>query len=212
MNTNQSIIVRLDQLIRLLPKKQVIATPTVRQHTTISRNSHQRIFVIPATIQSASSGKNGNKNIIGKYIFDLTAIKSCAFFRVSSPTILTAIFSPPNLPIKNIAMLDKITPAKEIKNPFHAPNKIIDTIMKVILVAGTKHNNVVTNTCNNTNTTKLQLPQDEISYLNPSIEVIPKLLSVIHDNAEINTMHKIRITHLTQVFSFIDILVFNYNL
>ena len=76
IKTNQSMIVSADQSIRSLPRKQVIATQTVRQNTTISRNSHQRILVMPATMQSASSGKNGNKNISGKYILDFTATKS----------------------------------------------------------------------------------------------------------------------------------------
>ncbi len=107
------------------------------------------IFVTPATIHKASSGKNGQVNITGNNTVALSDINFWALILSSSPINQSTNLTPPYLPTKNIAIEDDQHPIIDKIKPVVTPNILTDNNVNVNVVAGIKHNNVVITICNN---------------------------------------------------------------
>ena len=126
----------------------------------------QLTVVIPATKQSISSGKKGNKNIQVKTNLSFPLIVFNPFFNSSSPTNHFATLKPKSLPIKKARIEPKIIPIQLNIEPLSGPNN--STPAPTVIKAGIGR----TTTCKNCIkiNKKIAFPMKEMNMKNEQMK------------------------------------------
>ena len=158
------------------PKNVIKATPIVREMKDTRAKLLSFILLMPATIQSKSSGKSGKRNIKNNTIPPLRCNMSRYLSASDSLSIHFSTFLPSVRPIIK-AMIEPVKmPVVHIKNAVAGPKSILPA--KIVIMAG----NGITNTCNNAilkYTNIPALPELATKSFSLSISLILSIIPVI---------------------------------
>jgi len=174
----QSIKLRAFQFIKSLPKKQIVPISIAWQSMFMDMKYKYFIFVIPAAMQNASSGKPGIMNDKGSRILLFVSSKSWILLNSFFPMILFINFSPNLSPRKNSIVEEQNTAIKQEKKAVFAPNIKIPKTINAGFITGTKHKQTRNRIWIHIKTKTPQFPVLDIIVFRVSKSVIPKALNI----------------------------------